>query len=702
VSPTHGPGIDIVGADANNLAGVDVTFARHALTAIVGVSGSGKSSLVEETLATEAAARMRRFLDIDLGTLGEGEVRAFVGVLPPTLFVGQQAFRASSRTTIATSTGLLRVLRRLFLRAAHPVAADVGADVPAPSPEVFARWLTRHAEGKAIVWAVPVRHAETDGVAAVRRLLEAGLTDAVVRSETDRGARQETGHPVALARFRPLRADVHHTIEARVGEVRIGKATPAALTELLEKAWRAANGAVLIELPDVTRAELKGPFGYRLDTASHRVHPDSPAVYAPPSTHLLTFNAPEHEASGACPVCRGLGRTAVVDEVALVTHPERAMHDGAFALWTPKNYRYVNIQHETIEGLRDRHGFDPSRPWRDLSAAARAMILDGSPVPVEDRDLHTRRKVSAPRPFLGFRRAILDRSTNGGRHAVPLAALVRQGPCYVCGGTRWSTQARALRVCGWSIDGLLALPLSELADETARGRLATEAPPLVQNLVANLHRMAASFLSVGLGHLTGDRGMLDVSDGEARRSRLAGVLNSRLADLLLVLDEPARGLHELDLDSLGDALRRATERHTVVISEHRQRLVARADRVVELGPGAGAAGRARDVATARSNRRARGGRTAPLVALPACAAAGEAPMAARSRARASTTSRTPRWRSRWARCPASQECLARGSRASCAACLCPPLRQRCRRSASTSTTSARARVRGEASRDSTP
>jgi hypothetical protein len=136
---------------------------------------------------------------------------------------------------------------------------------------------------------------------------------------------------------------------------------------------------------------------------------------------------------------------------------------------------------------------------RDLSAAARAMILDGSPVPVEDRDLHTRRKVSAPRPFLGFRRAILDRSTNGGRHAVPLAALVRQGPCYVCGGTRWSTQARALRVCGWSIDGLLALPLSELADETARGRLATEAPPLVQNLVANLHRMAASFLSVGLG-----------------------------------------------------------------------------------------------------------------------------------------------------------------------------------------------------------
>lgn len=198
---------------------------------------------------------------------------------------------------------------------------------------------------------------------------------------------------------------------------------------------------------------------------------------------------------------------------------------------------------------------------------------------------------------------------------MPLAALVRQGPCYVCGGTRWSTQARALRVCGWSIDGLLALPLSELADETARGRLATEAPPLVQNLVANLHRMAASFLSVGLGHLTGDRGMLDVSDGEARRSRLAGVLNSRLADLLLVLDEPARGLHELDLDSLGDALRRATERHTVVISEHRQRLVARADRVIELGPGAGAAG-GRVTSDDAPNRNA-WGRTAPLVALPA-------------------------------------------------------------------------------------
>lgn len=581
------PSIDVVGADANNLADIAVQIPREAVTAIVGPSGSGKSSLVEDTIAAEAADRMHRFLDIDLGRLRGTAVRGFVGQLPPTLFAGQRAFRASSRTTVGTCTGLHRVLRRLFIKFSRPFADDIKEEVDEPSPGAFGAWLLRHAKGRAIVWAVPVRNQAINGVTAVRRLLAAGLTEAIVRSETDRGARAENGRTIALASFEPLRTDVRHTIEARIGEVALVAASRAKLQTFLEHAWAAANGAAFIELPDTDRPDLRGAFTYGLDTRVHRVHPDSSMVYAVADQNRLSFNAPKHAESGACGTCLGLGQATVLDEASLIEHPDRSVHAGALALWTPKNYKYVNIQHTTIEGLRGRQGFDPDVVWRKLSPSARALVLDGSMDLVEDRDLKTRKKASAPHHFPGFRQAILEKAGRPTPAGEALRRYVRMGPCDTCGGTRWSAQTRALRVAGWSIDRVLALPLSRLAAETDSGRFAKDSPPQARNLVANLQRMATALVSVGLGHLSGDRGMLDISDGESRRVRLAAVLTSRLAGLLLVLDEPARGLHEEDLEPLGNAILAAARVHTVVMSEHRQRLVARAHHLIELGPGAG-------------------------------------------------------------------------------------------------------------------
>lgn len=585
------PAIEVVGADANNLQNVGATFPRGALTAVVGVSGSGKSSFVEQTLAVEGAQRMRRFMNIELPLSDATAPRAFVNALPPMLFAGQHAFRASSRTTLATCTGMMRVVRRLFARFSAPYADEVEAPVPDASAAVFAEWLSKYATGPAIVWAVPVLNEATDGTTAVARLKAIGVETFSLRSETDRGAAAERGRQMPVARFKPLRPDVKHTIEAIVCKLQLEKAKLAELRDSLERAWRAAPGAVFVELPKLDRAELRGAYSYGLDARIHRVHPKSERVYAVPNQHLLSFNAPEHPQSGACPICRGLGVATEINEDALVIHPTRSLHRGAFALWTEKNYRYVNIQHETIEGLRGRDGFDPDRPWSKLPDQAKRLILDGSDIPVEDRDLKTGKKASLPHAFLGFRRAIMERAGRATPAGSALQAYVFQGPCRACGGSRWSSQARALRFCGWSLDRLLGLSMLELRRETTQGSpIALEAPKEAKALVSQLHRMASSLVDVGLGHLSGDRGMLDVSSGESRRVRLAGVLGSRLAGLVLVLDEPARGLHELDLMGLGAALREATRLHTVVISEHRQRLVAGVDHIIELGPGAGPAG----------------------------------------------------------------------------------------------------------------
>jgi excinuclease ABC A subunit len=347
---------------------------------------------------------------------------------------------------------------------------------------------------------------------------------------------------------------------------------------------------VFVELHEERRPDLRRAFAFGLESRVHRVHPRSPIVYVERDAHLLSFNAPKQLGSGACPTCDGLGIATGLDEKTLVVHPERSMHDGAFALWTPKNYRYVNIQHVTIEGLRGREGFDPDVPWRKLPASACTLLLEGANGAVQGIDPKTKKKMGRPMEFLGFRRAIVERASRNTSATRELKAFVGEARCPTCNGTRWSIQARALRVAGCSIDRLLGLPLTLLQGEAKSGTLARKCPAEARPLVANVARTAGSLVSVGLCHLSGDRGMLDVSDGESRRTRLAGVLTSRLAGLILVLDEPARGLHEQDLVSLGDALLEATQLHTVVVSEHRQRIIARADHLIELGPGAGPEG----------------------------------------------------------------------------------------------------------------
>lgn len=585
--------LDIIGADANNLRNVDVEIPLERITVVTGVSGSGKSSLLTDTLAVEADRRMRTFLGIRQPQLDGPPPHAFVGPMPAAIHVGQRAFRASARTTVGTATGLLTTLRRLFVVHAKPTCDELGRTVPPPSPASYATWLVQHYRGRATIWAVPARYLETDGVRQVKLLSEHGLDEVVIRSATDSAKVWEAGRKIALTKFKPLRKDVAHILEAMVGAVDIKtKAQEKSLEVLLTRAFAAGQGQVVVELPDAAQVELQGPFGPRLDTALHYVDPDSPHIFAPPSAHLLSFNAPDHPESGACKTCLGLGRAINIDQQALVAHPERSMHEGAFALWTAKNYKYVNIQHATIEGLRGMHSFSPDTPWKKLSQDARRLVLDGAGAElVTDKDPKTGRKLSVPRHFEGFRRAILERYAKASKTSESLRFLVSEGRCPDCDGTRWSAPARALRVAGLGIHHLLAEPFVDLMARTAEhADLTRSVSPSAASLIRAVHHHATAFVEMGLGHLTGDRGMLAVSEGEGRRARLAAVLDAREQGLCILLDEPARGLHDMDVQTMVGAITQLASRHTLVISEHRNALNSAADHVIELGPGAGSAG----------------------------------------------------------------------------------------------------------------
>jgi excinuclease ABC A subunit len=581
--------IEIIGARTNNLKAVDVVFPLRQATMVVGVSGSGKSSLLADTLATEANARMRRFLGVHQPHLSDDDVPAFVGPLPACVHFSQGAFRASRRTTVATSAGFLALLRPHFRRHATPWSEEVKSLVPPPSPSTYGSWIERHYSGPLSIWTVVARWERTNGVRTADLLRRHGLKQATVRSETDPPARRERGREVSLEHFRPLAENVRHMIEAELGRTRVPSGRDE-LASLLERAFD-IGGDVIVEfdlaagLPE----ELQDERGVLLDSTQYWVHPEVRRPFAPPSDALLSFNSPSNPRSGACRACQGLGRMRTVVVTTLVARPERSLHDGALSLWTEKNYRYINVQHETIEGLRGLHGFDPDVTWKRLGEDARRLILFGSGNEVvSDIDRRTRRKLSSPRPFPGFVPAILRRVEGSGAAARFLRALTTDGPCPECDGTRWSRAARALRLGQWSLPALLKLSFDELEQVAAPGgKLERGLPEVARSLAVGMSEAATAFVSAGLGHISGERGMATMSDGESRRSRLATLLHARGEGLALLLDEPARGLHEEDIERLGGALAELKRRHTLIINEQRLSLARFVDNMLEIGPGAG-------------------------------------------------------------------------------------------------------------------
>ena len=584
-------GLEIVGARTNNLKSVDVVLPLRKATMLVGVSGSGKSSLLADTLATETNSRMRRFLRVSQPHLDDSDVPAFLGPLPPGIHFAQSAFRASQRTTVGTSTGIVALLRRYFSRYSEPWAEEAESLAPRPSPLSYAAWIERHYTGCLIVWTVVERWKRSDGTNAIARLRKHGLKVATLSNETDSPVRRARGREVDLAKFRPLAAHARHLIEARIGRTRVSGRCPD-LIPLLQRAFD-IGGDVIVEFenPKDLPRQLQTEHGMQLDSALHCVHPEVLQPFFSPSDALLSFNSPSSSRSGACAVCQGLGTTRSVLLNALAARPHRSMNDGAFTLWTEKNYRYVNIQHETIEGLRGLRGFSPDIPWERLSSDAQRLVLFGSGAEVvTDIDRQTGRKTSVPRPFPGFVPAILRRA-EGRASASRLAGLLTDGPCSECAATRWSREARALRLGHWRVHELLRLSFDDLRELSKPGG------SLEQTLVGSsrpfakgLHVAASAFVAAGLGHLSPARGMTTLSEGESRRSRLAALLRTRGEGLVLMLDEPARGLHEEDVARLSTALASLKRRHTLIINEHRVSLARFVDRVLEIGPGAGDGG----------------------------------------------------------------------------------------------------------------
>ncbi|MCG3133634.1 MAG: UvrABC system protein A [Planctomycetes bacterium] len=566
------PPIRLRGVRQHNLRGVDVDFPYDRMTVVTGVSGSGKSSLVFDTLYAEGQRRYvesfsayaRQFLE----RMPRPRADA-IDDLPPAVAVEQANPVRTTRSTVGTMTELTDHLKLLFAKAATLHCPGCGRAVVEEGPSHVADHVAALPDGTRLLVTFPWPPAgglpfdeQVRGLAAagfVRVVDGSGrATDlATLRDPADDEPRPE----IVADRFVAGRVERSRVLEAAEAALRHGRGRCAVRPADGSGGGASGAGTGGVASPPAARA-----FSSSLHCAA------CDRAFKPATANLFSFNSP----LGACPTCRGFGRTVEPDLRALVPDPRKSLTEGAIRPWTTPRTR---PERRELEAFCRRSGIDMLRPWDHLPERHRKAILEGTP------------------DFFGIAGWMkwLETKSYKMHVRVLLARYRAYVPCTVCGGTRRRPEALHWKVAGRDVHGWETIPLADalaaLRSLDAPGALAPQAAALSQIVREAVEARLSYLVEVGLGYLTMDRATRTLSGGEFQRVNLATALGAALVNTLYVLDEPSIGLHPRDTGRLLSILAKLRDRgNTLVVVEHDPDTIAAADHVVDLGPGAGERG----------------------------------------------------------------------------------------------------------------
>ena len=584
-----GDRIRVRGARQHNLKGVDVDIERRSLTVLTGPSGSGKSSLAFDTIYAEGQRRyvesLSTYAKQFLERMPKPDVEVVEGV-SPSVSIDQRNQIQSSRSTVGTVTEVYDYLRLLWARVGTTTCPACAAAVrPDTVQSVTDTVLSWDGETRVVVAFPLALSAEITHAMAVANLQSQGYVRVIADGRElylpDLGPAEPEAAAPGIGEAAPngtgpvgdtgvqAEADLTRTADLLVVVDRLVASGDARerLSDSIAAAFAEGHGAaVLLEIPRGGE-----PRRHRFDESFRcsgcgRTFPE-------PVPTLFSFNSP----AGACPECTGFGAVLEYARELIVPDPGRSLEDGALDPWTKPRY---GKERAAVLRFARASGLDPAARWTSLPGDAREALLEGGTLEGE--------------PFQGVIPFLRSRESK--RYKAYIRVFLRQYQlprvCRTCGGARLVPDALHVRIAGEHIAGVSARPIREVRSWIAGDLGLTPFQAKVAETVRGeiLDRLA--FLDeVGLGYLTLDRQAKTLSGGEMQRIRLASCLGSRLVDTLYVLDEPTIGLHPHDIERFVGVLDRlARSGNTVLVVEHEPAVMRRADRILELGPGAGEAG----------------------------------------------------------------------------------------------------------------
>ena len=558
--------ITVRGARQHNLKNIDVDIPRDKLTVITGLSGSGKSSLAFDTIYAEGQRRYveslsayaRQFLD----QLEKPDVDSVEG-LSPAISIEQKTVARSPRSTVGTVTEIYDYLRLLFSSIGQPHCPQCGQTITRQSVDQILQSVLGLPEGERVMILAPIVRGRKG---EFKKELAKLARDGFIRARVD-GELRSLDEDIRLDKRR------NHSIEAVIDRLLIKPGINARLGESIRTALKLTNGAVLVSVID---GEEK--------LYSEKMACVNCGINVPPlEPRSFSFNS----AYGACRHCHGLGTVLEIDSARLIPTPDLNASELAFIGQADKaGSAYLR---SALLAVVAHFKADPQAAFKDLPNEVRDAFFNGLTTHLKFKQ----GVYSYKSPWRGALPWLRERLNEAPSEKVRSAIeeMVSPTVCAVCDGRRLRADSLAVRVGGRGIAEYTSMTIAE-AIKACDQIVLDKREEQIAGLILREIKSRLRFLdAVGLGYLTLDRPSATLSGGEGQRIRLATQIGSQLRGVLYVLDEPSIGLHPRDNRRLLDTLSALRDiGNTVLVVEHDEETIRRADYVVDLGPGAGTHG----------------------------------------------------------------------------------------------------------------
>ncbi|MDO5765503.1 MAG: excinuclease ABC subunit UvrA, partial [Elusimicrobiales bacterium] len=563
----------ITGARQNNLKNIDVRIPRDSLTVVTGLSGSGKSSLAFDTLYAEGQRRYveslsayaRQFLD----QLQKPDVEHIEG-LSPAIAIEQRASGSNPRSIVATVTETHDYLRLLWGNIGHAHCPKCGKEVHPQSAEQIVDQLLAMPEGTKLVLLAPIvrgrkgRHEETYELMVRQGYTRARVDGQMVELETE---------------WPELDKKCPHTIDAVIDRVVIKAGLRTRLTDSVEQALQVADGLIEVQVVG----------GSSTLYSEKNACADCGISFEALKPRNFSFNAPY----GACPTCSGLGALMVFDEDLVVPDKSKPLRE-AIVGWRRGGHHLLMYYNWLIAAFAETRGVDLETPFEELPKRFREELMHGSGdriVPLAYYMKGVRHVMEKPfegvLPNLKRRYAECDNDETRDTLSQFLAPEV----CPDCHGARLRPESRVATVGGRTLPDIMHLQARDALAFFEQLTLPEHEQKVAEDILKEIRKRISFLVEVGLEYLSLDRESSTLSGGEMQRIRLASQIGSGLVGVLYVLDEPTIGLHPRDNERLITMLHKLQQRgNTVVVVEHDEEMIRRADYIVDIGPGAGRLG----------------------------------------------------------------------------------------------------------------
>ena len=567
--------ITIKGARQHNLKNIDIELPKNEFIVITGVSGSGKSSLAFDTIYSEGQRRYVESLSAYarqfIGQMNKPEVDSIEG-LSPAISIEQKTTNRNPRSTVGTITEVYDYLRLLFahIGIAHCPICHTAVEKQSVD-EIVENIMSKFDEGSKIILLSPVvKDKKGTHKNIFLNLFKKGFVRARVNGEV-----------LYLEDEIELDKNKKHNIEVVVDRLVLKKDDKdfeSRLTQSIEAAIELSNGKLIVN-------DGKTDYLYS-ENYSCPNHEDVSIPELNP--RLFSFNAPY----GACPECKGLGKKLEVDENKLIENPDLSIEDGG--MYIPGAMARKGYSWEIFRAMAKAAKIDLTKPVKDLTKKELDIIFYGYDEKFKfdytggDFDFHGYKEYEGA--VKNLERRYYESFSEAQKEEIENRYMVER-ICKVCKGKRLKDEVLAVTVNDKNIMEICDMSIKNSLDFFMNLSLTEKQEKIAKEILKEIRERLTFMTNVGLDYLTLSRETKTLSGGESQRIRLATQIGSGLTGVLYVLDEPSIGLHQKDNDKLLATLNRLKELgNTLIVVEHDEDTMMQADKILDIGPGAGTFG----------------------------------------------------------------------------------------------------------------